>query len=294
MTAPALPPDRPPTSADGGTRRPDASMTLLLEAAGNPVDPGYAEAAARRAAGSGAGDRPRLLGSVLVALLVAALAAGTVWAVRELRAPAPEVLQARVLLEEEITRRSNAATALQDENAALSTQVQSLTDELLVGTDPALQPLSLLGPVVGTTPVTGPGLVVTLSDSARAAAGDPAAADERVQYVDLQVLTNGLWESGAEAIAINGHRLTALSAVRFAGEAILVELTPLVGPYKVEAIGDPEAMRTAFARTSASRHLALLRDTYGIGAELLAKDGLQLPAVALPTLRSARPIEPGA
>jgi uncharacterized protein YlxW (UPF0749 family) len=268
-------------------------MTLLLEAASNPVDPGYADAAARRAAGSGASERPAPVAAVLVALLVAVLTAGTVWAVRELRAPAPEVLQARALLEQEITRRSSAVSALGDENAALSAQVQALADDLLVGDDPAVRALTLLGPSVGTIPVTGPGLVVTLSDSARAQAGDPSAADERVQYVDLQVLTNGLWESGAEAIAINGHRLTALSAVRFAGEAILVELTPLIGPYVVEAVGDPEAMRAAFARTSASRHLALLRDTYGIGAEILAKDGLELPAVALPALRSARTIDSG-
>jgi uncharacterized protein YlxW (UPF0749 family) len=268
-------------------------MSLLFDAASNPVDPGYAEAAARRATAPGPQGRATSAAAALVALLVAALAAGTVWAVRELRAPAPEVLQARVLLEEEITRRSSAAGSLGEENAALSAQVEALTGALLVDSDPQIQALARLGPVVGTTPVAGPGLAVTMSDSPRALAGDPDAADERVQYVDLQVLTNGLWESGAEAIAINGHRLTALSAVRFAGEAILVELTPLLGPYRVEAIGDPEAMRTAFARTGAARHLALLRDTYGIGAEIVVDPDLELPAVAVPTLRVARPLADG-
>lgn len=267
-------------------------MSLLIDAASNPVDPGYAEAAERRRSGPDAAARPAPVVGALVALLIAVLAAATVWAVRELRAPAPEILQARALLEEEITRRSDAAVVLGAENADLSAEVASLTAELLVGGDPEIQALAGLGPLVGTTPVAGPGLVVTMSDSPRAATGDPDAADERVQYVDLQVLTNGLWESGAEAIAINGHRLTALSAVRFAGEAILVELTPLVGPYRVEAVGDPESMRTAFARTSAARHLTLLRDTYGIGAEVVINRNLELSAVAVPTLREARPIEP--
>lgn len=268
-------------------------MILLIDAASNPVDPGYAEAAARRASAAGTPDRPAPAMAVLVTLLIAVLAGGTVWAVRELRAPAPDVLQARALLEEEITRRSSAAQALGEENAALSAEVESLTAELLIGSDPEIQALARLGTLVGTVPVGGPGLVVTMTDSPLAVGGDPGAADERVQYVDLQVLTNGLWESGAEAIAINGHRLTALSAVRFAGEAILVELTPLLGPYRVEAVGDPEAMRTAFARTSAARHLSLLRENYGIGAEIVVNRALELPAVAVPNLRVARPLEVG-
>ena len=44
---------------------------------------------------------------------------------------------------------------------------------------------------------------------------------------DLQVIVNGLWAAGAEAIAVNGQRLTACSAIRSAGEAILVDFRPL-------------------------------------------------------------------
>ena len=36
--------------------------------------------------------------------------------------------------------------------------------------------------------------------------------------MDLQILVNGLWESGAEAISVNGHRLSTLTAIRGAGE----------------------------------------------------------------------------
>ena len=36
-------------------------------------------------------------------------------------------------------------------------------------------------------------------------------------------LVNGLWQAGAEAISINGQRLTSTSAIRFAGQAILVD-----------------------------------------------------------------------
>lgn len=271
-------------------RRVDESMSLLTEAASNPVDPGYAEAAARRTAGGGSDARRRVL-TLLAALLVAVLTTGTVWAARALRAPEPEALQARRLLEQEITDRSAAAHATAEEIAALSAEVEALTAQALAEGDPAVRELGRLGPAVGMTAVSGPGLVVTLSDSPRAAAGDPDAQDEKVNYIDLQVLTNGLWQAGAEAISINGHRLTAMSAVRFAGQAILVELTPLVGPYRVEAIGDPESMRTDFARTAASRHLTLLRDTFGIGAEIATDREMTLSAAPLPTLRFATPIQ---
>lgn len=270
-------------------RRVDESMSLLTEAAGNPVDPGYAEAALRRSQTDGGGRR-RVVLTVLAALLVAVLTTGTVWAARALRAPEPEAIQARRLLEQEITDRSAAAHDAAEEIAALGAEIEALTAEALAESDPAVRQLERLGPAVGMTAVAGPGLVVTLRDSPRAAAGDPDADDERVNYVDLQVLTNGLWQAGAEAISINGHRLTAMSAVRFAGQAILVELTPLVGPYRVEAIGDPESLRTEFARTAASRHLTLLRDTFGIGAEIVTDPKLTLSAAPLPTLRFAAPI----
>lgn len=46
---------------------------------------------------------------------------------------------------------------------------------------------------------------------------------DRVLDMDLQILTDGLWQAGAEAISVNGHRLSALTAIRGAGEAITVD-----------------------------------------------------------------------
>ena len=44
---------------------------------------------------------------------------------------------------------------------------------------------------------------------------------------DLQIVVNGLWASGAEAVSVNGQRLTSKAAIRFAGQAILVNYRPL-------------------------------------------------------------------
>ena len=53
----------------------------------------------------------------------------------------------------------------------------------------------------GFAAVTGPGLRVTVDDQPE---GDP---DGRVRATDLRSLVNGLWQAGAEAIAINGRLL---------------------------------------------------------------------------------------
>lgn len=258
----------------------------VTQIAAAPLDPGYAEAAARRGHPH-AGSRRSSTTPALVVLVAGVLGLGTVWAAKELRRPEPEILRARAALESEIERRTESARELQDDNARLGTEVEALSQEALAGSDEDLERLATLGAVTGTVAVEGPGLTVTLTDSARAAAGAPDAADERVQDIDLQILSNGLWAAGAEAIAVNGHRLTALSAIRSAGEAILVDLAPLVGPYRVDAVGDPDAMQADLARSAAARHLALLRETYQIGAEVAVEQDLLLPASPVPTLEFA-------
>lgn len=275
-----------------GPRRPDAFGSPVTQVAAAPLDPDYAEAAARRAhphAGSGRSSAT----PAVVVVVAAVLGLGTVWAAKELRQPEPEVLRARAALESEIERRTESARELQDDNARVGAEVEALSQEALAGTGEDLERLAALGAVAGTVAVEGPGLSVTLTDSARAAAGAADAADERVQDIDLQILSNGLWAAGAEAIAVNGHRLTALSAIRSAGEAILVDLTPLVGPYRVDAVGDPEAMQADLARSAAARHLALLRETYQIGAQIAVEENLVLPASPVPTLEFATVPTPG-
>ena len=66
-----------------------------------------------------------------------------------------------------------------------------------------------------------------------------------------QILANGLWEAGAEAVSINGHRLSNLTAIRSAGDAITVDYRSLTRPYRVEAIGDLRTLQAGFVESSA-------------------------------------------
>lgn len=260
-------------------------MTLLTEVMERPLDPGYRDAADRKAA---AGYEPPRAGRrVLIVLLAVALGAATTTAAVYLRAPEPAVLAARTLLEHQIKDRTATAADLRDQNQKLSEQIAALQATALAAEDPGLLAVLKRDSVAaGASAVEGPGLRITLSDAPADASGT-VEADNRVQDVDLQIVVNALWSSGAEAIAINGQRLTTLTAIRSAGSAILVDLVPLSGPYVVEAVGDPVLMQTRFARTPASPRLAWLRTTWGIGAEVSSRKELSLPGSGSVTLRYA-------
>ena len=265
-------------------RRVDASMGLLFDVMSRAVDPGYAEAAARppvlRSPARRAG---RSTTDLVVAVL---LGIGTITAITTLRSPVESGTSPRAVLEREIAERSAEAEELARTNEALSAEVSQIQADALAAANPALfarlQEAELAS---GAIAVTGPGLVIELSDPEGRQDDDDAA---RVQDIDLQVVTNALWAAGAEAIAINGQRLTALSAIRGAGPAILVDLAPLLGPYRVEAIGDSRAIQTEFARSSAANHLAFLSGTYGIGVTITAEGSLSLPGAGDTALRHAR------
>lgn len=122
----------------------------------------------------------------------------------------------------------------------------------------------------------------------------PGTAPEgRVQDRDLQDVVNGLWAAGAEAVSVNGQRLSALTAIRSAGDAILVDLRPLTPPYVVAAVGDPEGLELGFVDGPSGRRLQTFTSLYGITFEVRREQELSLPGAAAPDLRAASPISGG-
>ncbi len=94
----------------------------------------------------------------------------------------------------------------------------------------------------GLTVVSGPGVVVGLSDSTRAIPAGANPSTALVQDSDLTFLVMMLWYGGARAIAINGERVTALTTITSSGPTILVNGRRLVGPFEVVAAGDPRVL----------------------------------------------------
>ena len=265
-------------------RRVDASMTLLNEVIERPLDPGYAAAAEARRAGRAKPSTVAGRGLRFVLALVLGLAC--VWAARELRVPTGAVASASSVLADELRERSAVGDELQHENEQLRAEITRLQAALLgPEAEALLDETEMLSIWAGTTAVHGSGVQITMEDSERAAQGEPGTQDERVRDGDLQIVVNGLWAAGAEAIAINGHRLTSRTAIRTAGDAILVDLQPLVSPYVISAIGHPDELRTEFARTTAAAALNLLASQYSISSSIDPAEDLQLPGGSGATLR---------
>lgn len=297
-----MPPARPDAAVAPPVRRADASMSLLVDMMTNTLDEAYAERAARRA-----GPQPpmpprtstrrwsRSAGAVLLLVGLGLLTGTAIAQVRERQ-------EAGTGLRADLAEEVRARTARSDELAArtddLRAQVTTIRAEAL-GTDAAgralADRLTALGLASGTSPVEGPGIVVTVEDAAAGAgeAVDPlrsgTAPDGRVQDRDLQDVVNGLWAVGAEAVAVNGQRLSALTAIRSAGDAILVDLRPLTPPYVVEAVGDPETLELAFLDGPSGRRLMTFTSLYGIAFDVRRAESLSLSGAASPDLRAASP-----
>ena len=105
---------------------------------------------------------------------------------------------------------------------------------------------------------------------------------------DITRLVNGLFVAGAEAISINGRRLTTLTPIRSAGAAITVDYVSLSPPYTLQAIGDPATLPARFNETDAAQWWHYLTQNYGLTLSIkMSEDDLELPADSGMTLRYA-------
>jgi uncharacterized protein YlxW (UPF0749 family) len=131
----------------------------------------------------------------------------------------------------------------------------------------------------GLAAVRGPGVVVELRDNPSAPSTREEASDLRIQDVDLQLVVNALWASGAEAVAVNGRRIVSTTAIRTAGDAILVNFGAVSSPYRVVAVGEPDRLRRGVADSQIARNFDVWRQVYGLGFSLQAADEVTVPGL---------------
>jgi uncharacterized protein YlxW (UPF0749 family) len=271
-------------------------MTLLTNVMDHSLDDGYAEAAARKKAAGDAGMPKTLRAKLgLAAGLVLAALVVTVGAAQA-RVAAPVVAKEREELVDRIDRETEAADKLEDSVDRLREDVSARQRAALKhsGGSAESEIVSILS---GATAVHGPGVKLVVNDAKDAGAGGDGDPREttgfsdtgRVRDRDMQRVVNGLWESGAEAVSINGQRLTALSAIRAAGDAILVDNKPLVPPYTVLAVGDGQRLSTRFQNSADGLYLDALQESYGVRTAISAEDDLRLPAAPSVIVRTAQP-----
>jgi uncharacterized protein YlxW (UPF0749 family) len=261
------------------SRAVDQSMDLLKQIMEQPVDPDYAEAAAaqpdpkQRSSWSS-----RLVFGLAVLVIAAMVAAATV-----------HTSQARPAIEHEREQLVTRIKTAEDNRDRLRERVDQVAAENArlrtagLGNDASDQELrdqlAELETATGAAPMTGAGVRIVVDD---------ANPQTRVLDVDLQMLANGLWDAGAEAIQINGQRLTSRTAIREAGQAITVNYRSLNPPYVVEAVGDPTTLPPRLLETSAGAWWNALKHNQGMRYEVTAAEELKLSGVPGLTVRTGR------
>ncbi|MFD1858528.1 DUF881 domain-containing protein [Aeromicrobium camelliae] len=210
---------------------------------------------------------PRRSARVLsgVTLLAFGLLVSTAAVQTRTDAPAGDLERAALI--DDIEAREELVESQRDRVQELTTEVEELR-EAAAG---AVVDDAGAAVVAADEPAAGPGIVIT------ARSGDRGAAAE-ISDLDLQLLVNGLWYAGAEAVAINGQRIGSMTAIRWAGEAVTVNYRTLNEPYEITAIGPPELEENWTANPS-GRHWQHRSDASGVSWDIVADDELTVPAV---------------
>ncbi|MDQ4084821.1 MAG: DUF881 domain-containing protein [Actinomycetota bacterium] len=254
---------------------PDASMSLLNHLLSHTVDEDYAPVAARRGS-----TREHTTGG-LVALMVVLALFGLliVTMVLETNRAAPALEEEREQLIARIEDESREVETLRQRADALEVEVTRLQNRVLSRSragqklESRLQRLSTLS---GATPLTGPGMVITVDDA-------PDAQAERAGQVldtDLQKLVNALWVAGAEAVSVDNQRITSRSAIRGAGSAITVNYRSLTTPYVIRAIGNPDTLPARLLETEGGRAWLDLQVNFGVQFTTETRGSITVPGRA--------------
>ena len=275
------------TDEPGSSAPPRAYVGLLTEVMTNTLDEDYATVAAQRRR---TGVKPSPSRGGRVALLAAIAVFGVLIGVSALKTDQdrPETEAERAELITQIQNR-------QDDQEALSRQINEVSDDVTklqgaVGDEVSrnssiVAQLETLGVDAGTLAVSGPGMEITADDAPADRPGNGGV----ILDTDLQALANALWMAGAEAISIDGHRLTSLTAIRFAGEAITVDNVSLTPPYDIVAIGDPATLPARLLETPGGQTWLGLQANFGITFDRVTKDDVTVPADPHEHLLYAKP-----
>ncbi|MCW2795258.1 DUF881 domain-containing protein [Nocardioides sp.] len=256
------------------------TMPLLTLITQQALDEDYLHVAERRAmaAPGPPRGRPRRTAAVMVAVFGVLVATAAIQTSRN-----HGVDQAsRTTLVTRINDERGSVSKLQDKIARLRDRISALqaqSDQLSTTEQAAVSRLRRLQVRTGFVAVHGEGIRITIDD---APDGDP---DGKVRDEDLAKVANGLWEAGAEAVSINGQRLTAVSAIRNSSLAIQVNTFPLTPPYTVLAIGDTRTLQANFLDSDGGQLFSDVVSQVNLGFDMENVDALSLPAAPAKLLR---------
>jgi len=185
-------------------------------------------------------------------------------------------------------KRQKLALEIIDLGAQLKSQVESNRDEktLLDSIDLEMKKLLIVN---GNAPVNGPGLTITIEEHMP------------IIYTDLLNITNELWNAGAEAIAINGHRITGHSTISVAEDVfseanfnifMTVNHEKLEYPIVINALGNANNLEKGLTLPGGIMDNLALFNAY---PEIVQVEELEIPAIQKPVtyyfMNEYKPVE---
>ena len=171
------------------------------------------------------------------------------------------------------TRQAQVA-ALDAEVGALDAQIQNFSTSQPGAPTPDEDAFT----AKSTRPVSAPGRI-------------PAGAtpnDLVIHQQDIEDTMNALWAGGAEAMTVQGVRITNRTVIRCIGNVILVDGTSFSPPFVIQAIGDPDTLRATVTANPRMVNYQAYVSKYGLGWDMQTKDSLSFaPATTSLTVNYA-------
>lgn len=207
-------------------------------------------------------NRPRTTGQRLVAL-VALVVAGFLMTSAALAARGQDLRPSRntelvQLVQDQANRNQQLAREVSTTRAEVDRLIQQKAPDRVDTSAAAAQ--------AGLTPVRGPAVSVTLQDAP--ANVKPAGVAESLLIVhqqDIQAVVNAMWAGGAEAMTIQGQRVTSRTGIKCVGNTVLLHGIPYAPPYQIVAIGDQDRIETSLAESSYLKAYRQAAERYGLG-----------------------------
>ena len=221
-------------------------------------------------------------GPLRVASVIVCVIAGFMMATSALASRGNDLRPARTT---ELAALVQAEADRVDQLGRTASGLRAEVDALTASTSEAagLPDLTAAAEHADSVAVTGPAVTVTLTDAP--ASVQPAGVDPDLLVVhqqDIQAVVNALWAGGAEAMTIQGQRVSSRTGIKCVGNTVVLHGVPYAPPYRITAIGDVPTLERALRDSSYLRLYRQYVDAYRLGYEVSRQARVEMPAYAGP------------
>lgn len=140
------------------------------------------------------------------------------------------------------------------------------------------QELNTAKVIYGEMDVTGPGIKIRLDDGTDEFKGRVISSNEDllklIHNTDISYVVNDLESAGAEAISVNGQRITSTTEIYCTGPFIRINGVTVASPFYIEAIGNKDKLKDYMMADT--NYLYILINYRGINGSVEESDDIKI------------------